>query len=273
MDMKSDILSENPLLMAEVIESPACDGGIRQGPLDQEEIPAEEETHVLGLVELLLKNPRKADLAGLLAGTVMDVVPRFLGIALVSYAVFGLTLVLLMNFAPAGAYPRNLLPMPGASWVDGSALGLVLGYTLGLVAASGICLPTFYFFGLLAGVRLSILQITGLILRAKAASAMVLMGILPIYLAVVLGLLIFRAPEHYLEGCFYLGLVLPFLAGLEGVRCIYRGIHRAAEFQPEAWRVQRTCFLRRLTLSWAACYTVVSPVMVYRLWEMIGRGP
>jgi hypothetical protein len=35
---------------------------------------------------------------------------------------------------------------------------------------------------------------------------------------------------------------------------------------------RRQCFLRRLTLSWAAVYTAVVPVMIYRLWEHFARA-
>jgi hypothetical protein len=116
-------------------------------------------------------------------------------------------------------------------------------------------------------VKFSLAQIVSQVLRAKAASAVVLIGILPIYVAVVLGLVVFGAEPELLEGCLYLGLGLPFLAGLEGVRALYRGVSSMAQSMPEDRRCRRECFLRRLTLSWAACYTVVSPVLVYRLWQ------
>ena len=99
-----------------------------------------------------------------------------------------------------------------------------------------------------------------------------LVGILPIYVAVVLGLVVFGADAALLEACLYLGLALPFLAGLEGVRTLYRGVSSMAVTLPEDRRCRRECFLRRLTVSWAACYTVVSPVLIYRLWEYLA-GP
>ena len=71
-----------------------------------------------------------------------------------------------------------------AGWADGSALGLVAGYNLGLVAATCICLPSFYFFALLAGVRMTMLQVVGQVLRCKASSAIVLVGVLPVRSAV-----------------------------------------------------------------------------------------
>jgi hypothetical protein len=85
----------------------------------------------------------------------------------------------------------------------------------------------------------------------------------------VLGLVVFQAPVGAMEWCLYLGLVLPFVAGLEGVRSIYRGVMGMAETMPPERRCRRECFLRRLTLSWAAVYTAVSPVMIYRVWESL----
>src|SRR5204863_127660 len=85
------------------------------------------------------------------------------------------------------------LPVLGPSWTGaaGPALALGLAYPVGLVASTGICLPAFYFFGLLAGVRASLLQVTAHVLTGKAATALLLLGLLPIYLAVTLGLRVF----------------------------------------------------------------------------------
>jgi hypothetical protein len=236
--------------------------------VDEAPIRAEERS-TLGLVELLLKDPARLDALSRDEREAPALVPRFLAVALASYLLFTVAAVIFLNTAPAEAYPKHLLPVPVARWKDGTALGLVVAYNVGLVAATGICLPSFYFFGLLAGVRMSMLQIVAQVLRGKAASAVVLVGILPIYVAIILGLIIFGAPSATLEFWLYLGLALPFLAGLEGVRSIYRAVLGMAETMPPERRACRECFLRRLTLSWAACYTAVSPVMIYRLWEFL----
>jgi hypothetical protein len=197
-------------------------------------------------------------------------IPRLLGISLVSFMLFSIALVIILDTASSNAYPRHFLQIPVVnSWFGRSSLGVVAAYNLGLVGATCICLPSFYFFGLLAGVRLTMLQIVAQILRSKATSALVLIGILPIYVAIVLGLVVFHAPADTQEFFLYLGLVLPFVAGLEGVRSIYRGVLGMAETLPPERRCRRECFLRRLTLSWAAVYTAVSPIMVYRLWELV----
>jgi hypothetical protein len=223
---------------------------------------------MLGLVEATLKSPGRLDAAARDEGRQLELVPRLLGIALLGYTAFALAMLLILNAVPAAAYPSEPLPVPPARWTDSSALGLVAAYNLGLIGATGICLPTFYFFSLLAGVRMSMLQIVGQVVRGKASSALLLVGVLPIYLAVVLGLAVFEAPADVLSGWLYLGLALPFLAGLQGVRTIYRGVTLMADTLPPERRCRRECFLRRLTVSWAACFTAVSPVLIYRLWQL-----
>lgn len=252
---------------------PACETGrTAWGEAPSPPHAGADETSALGLVELLLKDRDRADALGRDEERQAEVMPRFLGIALAGYVLYGAAMVLLLSLAPAEAYPRGLFPVPPSRAADGAPLGLVLGYTLGLVAASGICLPTFYFFGLLAGVRMSMVQIVGVVLRCKAGAAVVLVGLLPIYVALVLGLIVFHARPGLLELYLYAGLALPFVAGLEGVRSIYRVVTGFADTLPPERRCRRECFLRRLTLSWAAVYTVVSPVMIYRLWETFAGG-
>jgi hypothetical protein len=234
------------------------------------EPPAVEsnERSFVGLVELVLKNPERLDALNRDEHRQAELIPRFLGIVLVSYTLFGIALALILNATPAEAFPSQGLPVPPAHWHDGSAFGLILAYDFGLVGATGICLPSFYFFSLLAGVRMSMLQLTAHIMRCTAASAVVLIGVLPVYVAVVLGLVVFQAPTATLEFWLYLGLGLPFLAGLEGVRRIYLGVLSLASTMGQERCAKRYCFLRRLTLSWAALYTIVSPVMIYRLWQI-----
>ena len=226
----------------------------------------------LGLVELILKSPNRADALSREENRQVVLIPRYLAIALASYLLFSIAMLIILNAASADAYPHRLLPVPRAGWTDASGLALIVAYNLGLVAATGICLPSFYFFGLLAGIRMSMLQIVGQVLRCKASSAIVLLGILPIYVAVVLGLAVFEAPTNALELCLYAGLVLPFVAGLAGVRALYNGVMGMAETLPPERRCRRACFLRRLTISWAACYTAVSPVLIYRLWEFLANA-
>jgi hypothetical protein len=242
--------------------------GQTNGAYDSENPTAVREAMTLELVEMLLKDPpgvdrlnREPDLQG-------AIFPRLLLIAETGYLAFAIMLLLVLNMAPAAAYPHlPWLALPPASWRDGTALSLPLAYTIGLILAACVCLPSFYFYSLLAGVKLTWLQITGLLGKGMAANAILLLGLLPIYVAAVLGLVAFGATVDAIWWGLFAGLLLPFASGLWGLRAVYDGVMDLTQTLPPQWRCQRRCFLRRLVLSWAAVYTAVVPVMVYRLWE------
>ena len=123
-------------------------------------------------------------------------------------------MVLLLHAAPNGSVPSVLAE--GWSFSVRPAIGLWLAYTVGLVAATGICLPSFYFYGLLAGVRISFLQVVTHCLKGQASTAIMLIGILPIYVAVALGMLIFAAPVELQQMVLSIGLVPALWRGVMG---------------------------------------------------------
>jgi len=234
-----------------------------------DDAPEADSQTVMGLIELLLKNPGRLDAVERDPARLRELFPRLLLIAQAGYLVYSGVMLLLLNLAPAAAAPATLgLAVPRAAWADGTALGLPIGYGLGIVVASCICLPSFYFYSLLAGVRMSWLQIASIVVRGTAANAVMLLGILPIYVAVALGLIVTNAPAHWLALTLLLGLLLPFVAGLWGLREIYRGVMHVGDTTAWSSQCKRRCFLRRLTFSWAAVYTAVVPVLIYRLWEL-----
>ena len=226
--------------------------------------PMSGEHSALALAELLLKDRVQVDDMLRDDSRQVDLIPRFLVIVLTSFSAYAWAMVLLLHAAPNGSMPSVLAD--GWSFAVGPAVGLWLAYALGLVAASGICLPSFYFYGLLAGVKISFPQVVTHCLKGQASTAIMLIGILPIYVAVALGMLIFAAPVVGQQMVLSIGLVLPFIAGLWGVHSIYHGFMRLADTLPGRCRDRRTSFLRRLTLSWAACYTAVTPLMIHALW-------
>ena len=66
-------------------------------------------------------------------------------------------------------------------------------------------------------------------------------------------------------------LLRPFAAGLFGANSLYTGFTGLADVLPAERRCRRACFLRRLVVSWSFCYTAVTPVMIYTLWEYFSR--
>lgn len=257
----------------------------------------EFDTSVPGLVELILKNrPR---LEWLIRDQELQtaLVPRLLLISLCSFLLFGVAIAVTLD--AAGVWPQltalsdvfsaadrgrtiSFLKMAavedGASrWFDGSAFKLLGAYSLGLIAATGICLPSLYFYGLLAGVRMSMQDVVLHSLKAKATGAIALIGILPVYAAIAIGIVVLKGaapatgPGTLLTAVLWLGLVLPFVGGLFGTWSMYRGFMGLANTLPSERQADRKRFLNRLALSWIGVYTAVAPVMIFTLWEFFGR--
>ena len=264
---------------------------------------------VLGLFELILKRPDTLNRVIRDPRCQPILLPRFLAISLAGFVFFGVALALIFSAAhawptltPIAEWLRERKPLAGASgliennlagasglsepvrlvrfesvatgtarWWDGSAIKLTAAYAFGLIATTGVCLPSLYFYGLLAGVRMTWLDVAVQALKSKATSAVALVGILPIYAALGMGIVIFDAPESLRLGAYWLGLILPFIAGLWGTAAIYRSFATLCDTLPPDRRYQRTCFLRRLVAAWAACYTAVAPVMIFTLWEHLAR--
>jgi hypothetical protein len=244
---------------------------------------------LIALVEMMLKNERLLDRLSRSPSLQRELIPRFLAIGLAAYCVFGVTLA--MFFAAAGVWPKltaiaTWLATPGEQliyfahapgetlfdhWLDGSAPALAAAFAFGLIGAIGVCLPSFYFYGLLAGVRTTMLQVTMLAVKGMAASAIALLGALPIYFAFVLALVVFKAPHALVAAVCYLGLALPFIAGLWGTRSLYQGFLSLVDTMKPERQAARACFLRRLLLSWSGCFTAVTPVMIFSLWEYMSR--
>lgn len=227
-----------------------------------------EDGSTLGLVEMVLKDPRQLDLLLRDEVRLPELIPRMLAIAMAGFTVYGLVLTLVLNLA--AIWPAWV---PLARWDDASVFNLALAYNLGLIAANGICLPSFYFYGLLAGVRISMLSVTAHAMKGMAVGAVALVGILPIYLALVLGAFIFELPPSVVEASVSIGLALPFIAGLWAARSLFVGFVSLAETMPREQRCRRECFLRRLTFSWTACYTAVTPLAIYTIWHELSGLP
>lgn len=239
------------------------------------------------IIELILKNPLRLD--RLIRDTSVQglLIPRFLAIELVAFTLFAATLAVVMS--STGNWPRltaiadylqsSRQPLFGfeqvglwGPWLDGSAIKMIAAYNIGLIAAVGVCLPSLYFYGLLAGVRMSMLDVVAHAIKSQAAMALMLVGILPMYVAIGLGVKVFNFPETVAQNVLCIGLILPFLAGLWGTQSLHVGFMGLADTMSPDRRCRRECFLRRLLLSWAACWTAVTPVMIYTLWEYLARS-
>jgi hypothetical protein len=238
------------------------------------------------LIDLLLKDQPRLDRIARWPQRQRDLIPRFITIGMLGYTIFGIALAIVFN--ASGLWPRlhavnvwlagsaeSLMHFKPASaagtWFDGSAPTLIAAFTLGLIGAIGVCLPSFYFYGLLAGVRTTMLEVTTHATKGMASAAVAVVGVLPIYVAIVLGTLVLGLSVQAVKVQCLLGMALPFVAGLWGTRSLYIGFTRLCDTLPEERRLRRGCFLRRLMFSWCGCLTAVTPVMVFTLWEYLDR--
>lgn len=243
---------------------------------------------VIGITDAILKSPRSLDRAVTDSSDSSALIMRLLLVALVGFVMFGIAMSLV--FSSAGMWPKlqplknalttrlsdvmafQSLPLDSGKltpWLNGRAIKLTAAYCLGLIGATGICLPSLYFYGLLAGVRMTMLDVVKHALKAKATTAIALVGILPVYAAFGLAVILFDANELTREFVFHLGLALPFLAGIAGCHSLYRGFGELACYLPTVRHHQRKCFLRRMVLSWSVIFTAVSPVMIHEIWAAL----
>jgi hypothetical protein len=253
------------------------------------DVPASGLVDTPRLIELILKDGFALDRLVATAGNKVELATRFLGIALASFGLFGVAMSIACDAAalwpkltPAVSWLHDpslsMLTYEaapeaapcGQSWLTGQAERLVIAYAFGLVAASCVCLPSLYFYSLLAGLRMTLTEVVLHTLKAKAVTAVALVGILPIYAALVLGAVVLRIPEAVWYALM-LGLVLPFVAGLWGTRSLYIGFGGLCERMPPEFQANRGCFLRRLIFAWCGCYTAVAPVMIATVWQNLGR--
>ena len=243
------------------------------------------------LIELILKDRPRLDRIIRDPSLGRELIPRFLAISLVGFTFFGISLAFMVaavgvrielmsiksmldRTTPALMSFNHNVPFDVLGLGSTFAAGwrLIAAYDLGLIAAAGICLPSLYFYGLLAGVPMSLAGVAVHTLKGMATTATALVGILPIYMAFSLGAAVFEAPAILVDAVLQVGLLLPFAAGLFGAHSLYAGFNALAGVLPPDRRCQRACLLRRLVVSWSVCYTAVTPVMIYTLWEYFSRA-
>jgi hypothetical protein len=232
---------------------------------------AEDDVSLTQLLDLLLKDRPTLERLLRRPDCQRRLVPKLLTLGLIGFAVYGVGATVMLNAVHVtwGFWPAGV---PRAHWSDASIGNLLLAYCLGLVAANGICLPSFYFYGLLAGVRTSMLGVVSHATKGMASAAVALLGILPIYVATALAAIVFPLPRELMLACVALGLALPFVAGLWGVKTLYDGFLELRDTICHERRESRACLLRRLLLAWCSLYTAVTPLMVYVLWNFFAAN-
>jgi len=237
---------------------------------------AEVEDHrpvsVTSVVEMLLKDRARLNLLLRNEDRQRELIPPLMAIAITGFMAYGFIVTGILNAFRVGT--GFWLPhVPQANWNDFTVGNLALSYTLGLIAANGICLPSFYFYGLLAGIKTTMLSMTAHALKGMAAGAIALVGSLPIYVAVALTAIVFPWVMGSPMVWSILGLALPFVAGTWGAVNLYEGLVGLADTMKPEFRRDRSCFLRRLIFAWVGCYTFITPFVIYSLWDVLSGMP
>jgi hypothetical protein len=236
----------------------------------------------LAIVELVLKDRPALNRLIREPTAQAELIPRFLALDLVAFTLFGLTVAFVMSVA--GYWPtlmdvpafleQDVEPLVGfepvtpvSVWLTGRVPALVAAYDLGLIATIGICLPSLYFYGLLAGVKMTFRDVVVHALKSQVVMSVVLIGILPGYVALGLATHIFQTPAQFTYLIVLLGMLLPFVAGLAGTYSLYTGFLELADTLPTRLQYERAIFLSRLLISWSVCWTAVTPVAIYTIWQ------
>jgi hypothetical protein len=214
-----------------------------------------------GMFHLVLRDHRSLNRLLLDDAALPGALNRLLGLALLGLTIHGALVGLILRLA---ASPSSV------PWGTAQHIWLVtpVAYPAAFLLALAVCLPSFYFYTQLSGLDASFRLVSALALRVLATTSVLLLGVLPFYAAVALGsaLGIFGNAEAVA----LLGLALPFLVGLFGIDSLRRSLQDLRETLPVT-RLRRGRCLTRLSLAWAAVFTAVAPVALYRIGEALVR--
>ena len=193
--------------------------------------------------------------------------PRLLGLSTIAIAAFACVQGAVLGLSAQDVPPEGLVGAP----LHVAIPSIFLAYELALTGAQVAGLPTFTFYGLLAGYQTHAGRIGLERARARATAAVVLIGLLPVYLTVALGLLLL----HGLRREAWHGLVL--VCG--GFCCLRRGA--GGTCQPAArlprprgrlgavpWRATPT-HAGPAGVRWSAVFAM-APLGVFRVLLLVG---
>jgi hypothetical protein len=189
------------------------------------------------------------------------VTSRLLWLSLLGLAVHGLVVGATAAFAPHAQVSAFFTQGHPPVWMP-------LASMLAFVGSLCLCLPSFYFYTQLAGLDASFRLVTAQALRGQATTSVLLLGVLPFYAAWALACVLGFYDD--VETVLTVGMALPFGVGLFGVAAIHQAFVDLSRYLPITHR-RRGNFLRRMVLAWGAVYTVVAPVALVRLSQLLGE--
>lgn len=233
-------------------------------PLDSGTPPVDErdEEEPPGFVERLLRDDETLDRSMMDPEELPSLLRRFLVVAGAGLLLHGLVVGLVSKFVVAdfGFSAGSWFAAAGAPWTVPFAL---VGAFL---TATAVGLPSFYFYARLAGADVSFPVVVAQSLRALAQTSVALWAILPFYTAIVLSSALGVAHDVTVVQW---GLGLPFVAGLYGIRSVYRSFARLVDRDAESESLRLVSHARRtgllgMVLGWGALFTTVAPIALWR---------
>jgi hypothetical protein len=237
-------------------------------PASPEEAPRAIET-VWGLFEVLLKAPDRLNPFVRTPGLQNKLCLGFSAIVVVGLALAALGLFAALRFAPAEAIPGIL--KKGWDGGLGGLVGLLAAYPVGVLAASLLALPSYWFVTLLAGVKMPLKEVLTHSLKGKAASTVLIVGLMPVWGVLVACLILVGVPAMVIEPLLWVGLLLPYLAGLRGAGAIQSGFQSVVAGPGRMSRESRESVSGWLMLSWAFLFTLIAPVVMLKAYEIATR--
>lgn len=203
-----------------------------------------------GLVHLLLHDREAMDLTMADAGASTAALPGMIATSLLGYAAFGAAHGYALTLLHPVRYPDLTLTIAGVTLAYGGAF----------FGAKLACVPSAYFYALLAGVRTHSLRLTVEAMRAQATQGVVLLGLVPVYFAAVLGIAL--ADPKSAVAVEAIGWALPFVAGFWGVAQLYRALSRLVRKAPDG---ARSAMPSLLVFAWTALVALLAPMGTARL--------
>ena len=223
------------------------------------------------LVELLLRHRADADALCADRAEAARLLPRLLGLSTIAIAAFACVQGAVLGLSAQDVPPEGLVGAP----LDVAIPSIFLAYELALTGAQVAGLPTFTFYGLMAGFQTHAWRIAVESARARATAAVVLIGLLPVYLTVALGLLLLHdAPSPAGEAWHGLVLVcggfcLPFVAGLAAPASLLRVFRALAAASAQSRGGRRRPMPVLLAFAWSAVFTAMAPLGVFRVLHLL----
>jgi hypothetical protein len=170
-----------------------------------------------------------------------------------------------------GGFGAHALVVAGTAWPSlGPGPALQLGASLWLATTAGyfaaICagLPSYWFYGIVARIEAPAWRLALELVRSQAVGSVVLVGILPFWLAACLGLHLLQV-DVYRSPLMLLTYGLPLVTGLPGTLGLYRVFERMRVALGEQGKLPALV----LVAWWVGLFLYTAPITVWALFDAL----